>query len=58
MVKNVKINCPNGDIARFEFEDQLITKEGVKIERDFTFKAKWNQRKTRIDPEIIKKHTK
>ena len=42
-VSHVEIDCPNGDIARFEFENQKITKEGVKVARDFTFVEKWSK---------------
>ena len=41
MVSHVEVDCLNGDIARFEFQDQLITVEGVQSDRNLAFTEKW-----------------
>ena len=55
-VSHVEVDCPNGDIARFEFEDQKISNEGVKVKRDFTFLEKWSKLDSPEENEIVKQN--
>ena len=55
MVSHVEVDCPNGEIARFEYEDKSIPAEGLKISRNFSFVEKWSKLETSEESEIVAK---